>query len=220
MIKIDKHSEPKAWIEYKNIPGVAFSGIQELKDALLDEQGFICAYCERRIPVKDTASNEDHRIEHWHCRSHYPQEVFNYDNLLACCPGQIDGSAPHCDVKKDNTTIEWSPLRQECVDTIAYQHDGTVFSTNDRWNLEINETLNLNHPLLKRNRRETLLGVIQSISKLKGQGKPWSIKNVRDQLKHWSSRHIDREGRVVFYPYCGIVIYYLKKKEETLQKQA
>lgn len=51
-------------------------------------------------------STEDHRIEHWHCRDKYPDEVFSYGNLLMCCPGQIGGRESHCDVRKGNDIIE------------------------------------------------------------------------------------------------------------------
>ena len=50
---IRKSAEPKEWTEYKNIPGVQFSGIPALQESLYREQGYLCAYCERRIPVRD-----------------------------------------------------------------------------------------------------------------------------------------------------------------------
>lgn len=112
---IRKSAEPKEWTEYKNIPGVQFSGILALQESLYREQGYLCAYCERRIPVRDKMSTEDHRIEHWHCRDKYPDEVFSYGNLLMCCPGQIGGGESHCDVRKGNDIIEWSPLKRSVL---------------------------------------------------------------------------------------------------------
>lgn len=53
MRKITKNTEPKAWTQYRLTPGAAFKPIPELVNSLLDEQGYICAYCERRIPCKD-----------------------------------------------------------------------------------------------------------------------------------------------------------------------
>lgn len=105
-MNIRKSAEPKEWTKYKNIPGVQFSGIPALQESLYREQGYLCAYCERRIPVRDKMSTEDHRIEHWHCRDKYPDEVFSYGNLLMCCPGQIGGGESHCDVRKGNDIIE------------------------------------------------------------------------------------------------------------------
>lgn len=94
---------------------VQFSGIPALQESLYREQGYLCAYCERRIPVRDKMSTEDHRIEHWHCRDKYPDEVFCYGNLLMCCPGQIGGVESHCDVRKGNDIIEWSPLKKSVL---------------------------------------------------------------------------------------------------------
>ncbi len=141
---IRKSAEPKEWTEYKNIPGVQFSGIPALQESLYREQGYLCAYCERRIPVRDKMSTEDHRIEHWHCRDKYPDEVFSYGNLLMCCPGQIGGGESHCDVRKGNDIIEWSPLKKECTDSIRYSLNGTILSSNASWDKELNEKLNLN----------------------------------------------------------------------------
>lgn len=37
---IRKSAEPKEWTEYKNIPGVQFSGIPALQESLYREQGY------------------------------------------------------------------------------------------------------------------------------------------------------------------------------------
>lgn len=218
-MNIRKSAEPKEWTKYKNIPGVQFSGIPALQESLYREQGYLCAYCERRIPVRDKMSTEDHRIEHWHCRDKYPDEVFSYGNLLMCCPGQIGGGESHGDVRKGNDIIEWSPLKKECTDSIRYSSDGTILSSNARWDKELNEKLNLNHEILKRNREQTLRGVIEGINSKRGKGVSWTQKDVKDQLEKWSNKHDDGNGHVVYYPFHGIVVCFLKKKLATLSKK-
>lgn len=218
-MNIRKSAEPKEWTKYKNIPGVQFSGIPALQESLYREQGYLCAYCERRIPVRDKMSTEDHRIEHWHCRDKYPDEVFSYGNLLMCCPGQIRGGESHCDVRKGNDIIEWSPLKKECTDSIRYSSDGTILSSNARWDKELNEKLNLNHEILKRNREQTLRGVIEGINSKRGKGVSWTQKDVKDQLEKWSNKHDDGNGHAVYYPFHGIVVCFLKKKLATLSKK-
>lgn len=219
-MNIRKSAEPKEWTKYKNIPGVQFSGIPALQESLYREQGYLCAYCERRIPVRDKMSTEDHRIEHWHCRDKYPDEVFSYGNLLMCCPGQIGGGGEsHCDVRKGNDVIEWSPLKKECTDSIRYSSDGTILSSNARWDKELNEKLNLNHEILKRNREQTLRGVIEGINSKRGKGVSWTQKDVKDQLEKWSNKHDDGNGHAVYYPFHGIVVCFLKKKLATLSKK-
>ena len=218
-MNIRKSAEPKEWTKYKNIPGVQFSGIPALQESLYREQGYLCAYCERRIPVRDKMSTEDHRIEHWHCRDKYPDEVFSYGNLLMCCHGQIGGGESHCDVRKGNDIIEWSPLKKECTDSIRYSSDGTILSSNARWDKELNEKLNLNHEILKRNREQTLRGVIEGINSKRGKGVSWTQKDVKDQLEKWSNKHDDGNGHAVYYPFHGIVVCFLKKKLATLSKK-
>ena len=164
-------------------------------------------------------STEDHRIEHWHCRDKYPDEVFSYGNLLMCCPGQIGGGESHCDVRKGNDIIEWSPLKKECTDSIGYSSDGTILSSNARWDKELNEKLNLNHVILKRNREQTLRGVIEVINSKRGKGVSWTQKDVKDQLEKWSNKHDDGNGHVVYYPFHGIVVCFLKKKLAMLSKK-
>lgn len=59
MILITKNKEPKEWTEYRNTPGVDYQAIPELVQSLLKEQGYICAYCMRRIPQQDKLYKKD-----------------------------------------------------------------------------------------------------------------------------------------------------------------
>ena len=96
-----------------------------LRKALFDEQGGLCAYCERKLAY---APNGPHstRIEHFHpqnpaaasaldvqaCRSasgapQLADSDTTWTNLLLCCNGQeTQGSSfQHCDVTKRDTDI-------------------------------------------------------------------------------------------------------------------
>ena len=51
MILIKKGPAPKSWKEYRNTPGADYQSTKDLVDALLREQGYICAapiaiYCK------------------------------------------------------------------------------------------------------------------------------------------------------------------------------
>ena len=99
MIKIAKGKEPKEWTEYRNTPGVDYQSIPELVESLLKEQGYICAYCMRRIPHRDklykkdgikyVLTDEAHRIEHVLSRDNHPDKKLDYNNMVVCCPGHI-----------------------------------------------------------------------------------------------------------------------------------
>jgi hypothetical protein len=66
----------------------------EVKLALIKDQGGLCAYCGRGI------SPETATIEHWEPRSAAPQRTFDWRNLLAVCEGDrglAEGDTACCD---------------------------------------------------------------------------------------------------------------------------
>lgn len=196
MILIKKGSEPNAWMRYRLTQGVEFRAIPELKDSLLKEQGYLCAYCMARI-------DKDHmKVEHFKPQSLYPQDIFDYGNLLACCQGKTQEES-HCDTSKGNAEISLSPLSPSCVNTLSYESGtGAIKSSNEDYNRDL-DTLNLNAHIIKRNRLKVLQGVIQAL-----QSVGFNSGAIRSQLKEWNS--VDKDAKRK--PYCGIVIYFLGKK--------
>ena len=191
-----KGGEPNEWMRYRLTQGVEFRAIPELKDSLLKEQGYLCAYCMARI-------DKDHmKVEHFKPQSLYPQDIFSYGNLLACCQGKTQGES-HCDTSKGNDEIKLSPLEPSCVNTLSYESGtGAIRSSNEDYNHDL-DTLNLNAHIIKRNRLKVLQGVIQAL-----QSVGFNPGAIRSQLKEWNS--VDKEAKRK--PYCGIVIYFLGKK--------
>lgn len=185
-------------------PGASYQAIPELRDALLQEQGYICAYCMRRIPVRDGNSNETTRIEHVLCRELHKDCELDYHNMVVCCPGAISGNF-HCDKNKGNRDISFNLFDNAFINTLSYStKDGTIKSSVSRYDTEMNEILNLNHALLKRNRNAVLKGVIAQLSK-----KPnWERTKIRNILNSWDSK--DAAG--LYKSYNGIVVWFLKKK--------
>ena len=215
MIKIEKQAEPREWTEYRLTPGADYEAKPFLAKSLLDEQGYICAYCMRRIPHCDKGSNESHRVEHIKCRDRYDDLKLVYSNMLICCPGNINGYW-HCDKLKDNDDISFSPFDQNFIDSLGYKsHDDTIFSTNPVWDWELNKVLNLNNALLMQNRKSVLKGVISMLNRNRGKDGAWKKAGVKAVLDKWKVKHLERfkdEGECyVYYPYCGIVIWYLEK---------
>lgn len=228
MILITKNKEPKEWTEYRNTPGVDYQAIPELVQSLLKEQGYICAYCMRRIPQKDrlykkdgnnyVLTTEDHRVEHIKSRELHDNLKLEYTNMAICCPGHI-GAEDHCDRLKGAQDISFTPLDQQFINTIKYNSDGTITSTNEVYNREINDTLNLNTELLKRNRKAMLTEVITQINVSCKKGKSWDKKTLEGFLSKYSEKHSekDEEGeKEKYYPYCGVVTWFLQKKLRTL----
>ncbi|MCU6779898.1 HNH endonuclease family protein [Phocaeicola fibrisolvens] len=228
MILITKNKEPKEWTEYRNTPGVDYQAIPELVQSLLKEQGYICAYCMRRIPQQDklykkdgknyVLTQEDHRVEHVKCRELHDDLKLEYTNMVICCPGHI-GTDDHCDRLKGAKDISFTPLDQQFINTIKYNSDGTIISTNELYNTEINDILNLNTKLLKVNRKAMLTQVIIQINGACKKGKCWDKKTLELYLKKYSEKHFeeDEEGvKEKYYSYCGIVTWFIQKKLRTL----
>lgn len=209
MIKIVKDKESKEWEEYRNTEGVDYQSIPELVDSLLKEQGYICAYCMRRIPCKDNISNENHRVEHILSREKHPDKKLDYKNMVICCPGHI-GEENHCDRLKGDMDISFNLFDENFIRTLSYKSDGKIISSNVTFDNEINEVLNLNTSLLKANRKEIWRVVTRELNTLKGD-KPWNKTILKKCLEKYSNKH-EKDGKMQFIPYCGIVIYNIQKK--------
>lgn len=219
MIKITKHNEPKEWTEYKNTPGVDYQSIPELVDSLLREQGYICAYCMRRIPHRDklykknginfVLTDEDHRVEHILSREQHQDLKLSYENMVICCPGHI-GSEDHCDRLKGKADVSFNLFDSAFISTLSYKTDGEIVSSNKQYNKEINEVLNLNTPLLRNNRKESWNKVIKEMIVQKG-GKPWNKTVILKYIEMYKTMH-KKDDKLQYIPYCGIVIYNLEKK--------
>ena len=84
MILIKKNSEPRSLTEYKKTVNSSFDNLpsnvkNDIRESLLKEQGYICAYCMKRIESSDV------KIEHYKARN--SENELDYKNLLAVCKG-------------------------------------------------------------------------------------------------------------------------------------
>jgi len=211
MILIRKQSEPHRWTLYRKTAGATYQSQSYLSASLLEEQGYICAYCMRRIPCKDSLSNENHHIEHIKPRSKYPENQLDYNNMVIVCPGHM-GDKDHCDRSKGDKEMNLSPLNSSVIQTISYENNGIIKSSNPVWNRELNDILNLNDKVLVMARRTTLHKIIALLNSEKKNNKnKWTKKMLQKYLYRYQEKHSDN-GKKKYYPYCGIVIYYLKKK--------
>ena len=204
MIQINKGKEPVEWTEKKATPGFTeYEPIPELRDALLIEQGYICAYCMRRIPAKDIKVDATSKIEHIKSQEDRPDLQLNYTNMAICCPGNLNNEA-HCDKLKGSNSVSFNLHTQALQKSIEYaSKDGFIRSTNTTWDKEMNELLNLNHKMLKANRKEALWGVIENLNTV-----TWSTQAINFKLNQW--RQLHAEGK--YFEFCGIIIWYLEKK--------
>ena len=224
MILIRKNKEPIEWTNYCSTPGVGYQSIPALVESLLIEQGYICAYCMRRIPHKDklykrdgssySLTSEDHRVEHIKSREHHQALELKYSNMVICCPGHI-GDKDHCDRAKSSNDISFSPLDSSFIDTLSYSSDGRIRSSNPTFNSDIEKILNLNTKLLVLNRKSVLDEVIKMINSYHKSNRQWSKNILRAVLDKYENMH-QEDGKQMYYPYCGIIIWYLRRKLKQL----
>lgn len=157
----------------------------------------------RRIPHRDNNSSENCRIDHILSRKRHDDLKFSYQNMIACCPGAINQEF-HCDKLKGENDITFDLSDDSFIHTLSYQSkSGEIKSSNKDYQEEINDLLNLNHSLIRKNRQQTLQGVITRL----GQ-RTWKVSDIRKTIENWDNK--DNEGR--YKPYNGIVLWYLKKK--------
>ncbi|MFT4302811.1 MAG: hypothetical protein QM579_13795 [Desulfovibrio sp.] len=187
-----------------------------LKNSLLQEQNFLCAYCMSRI-TEHTMS-----IEHWKCRSQHPNLELSYQNLLAVCDGN-EGNPPckqHCDTRKGDSDLMYNPANKDHHERLKIRYlrnTGKIESADKAFCIELGDTekgsegiLNLNHQQIMNNRRAVIASVERAMNKLPHDAKKAQIRAL---LNAWNS--VDAQGMLP--EYAGVAIYFLKKRLERAQ---
>jgi len=138
------NNEPRSLRTYRSTPGAAYDSCNktDIREALLNEQGYLCAYCMRRIKSKTTD------IEHYLAQSNDPKLKLNYRNMLGVCNVSegMPSKEQHCDKSRGNQILSINPLGKGCENEIKYGSDGEIYSGNSSVNHDLNIKLNLNLP--------------------------------------------------------------------------
>lgn len=178
--------------------------------SLLNEQGWVCGYCQQKITSIKTSSIE-HHCEQTICNgtNGRTDKTLDYRNMLAVCPGKI-GRENYCDTNKANFNkgnglpINISPWNQSHVNRISYSSSGLIKSTNAIHNEEIDKILNLNNIKILKKRRADKFAYLLSIS-----GNP-SIKRNKDKLKRILERDLIFGSNKFSNSFPGMSEYMLK----------
>jgi uncharacterized protein (TIGR02646 family) len=221
MKKIEKGREPKSLTEQRAKRG-DFDGLQkdELREQLLNEQGFICCYCMRRIP--QTLSLEQieknypsSKIEHVLPQENpkYSDQVLNYNNLLIACNGN-HGQSPRiqtCDSSKGKREISFNPSdkNRDIENYIRYNGEGRIFSDTSLIEYELNKILNLNTDDLKRVRAEIFRNINNRINQ---EGKIRQGKDIQKRFFESEKKRLLTKQGGKFDEYCMVGVYLLNKK--------
>jgi len=200
-------NEPRSLKTYRSTPRAAYDSCNkaDIRASLLNEQGFIYAYCMRRIKSKTTD------IEHYSAQSNDSKLKLNYGNMLAVC-NVSEGrpsKAQHCDKSRRNQVLTINPLIKNCEKKIKYGSDGEIYSDNELINHDLNKKLNLNLPRLMKNREKFVEEVRVALNrKYKNTAnKTWQKSDLSTEIKRLKSREDDK-----FVPFCQAAIFYLENK--------
>lgn len=152
LTKFITHNQPKVWDDINPIR-------QQLRKHILNEQNNFCAYTELRINTIDSC-----HIDHYHTRNMFPEETFNYNNLLVSCNSENYG-AKHKDkqVKKKEDYKELiNPIDDLPANFITFGLTGKVQTIND--SIKGKQTIaffNLNEKSLVQRRKAVVENLLQ-----------------------------------------------------------
>ncbi len=153
---IDKNASPDFFEEWKKtINPSKWNELRspekdQLRRTLLEEQGYICCYCNQGIADHPLYT----KIEHLYPKDEdkYPEQMFDYGNLLLACSGGEKDAKPrtlHCDSKKgNNEPPSVVPLQTDCEKHFQYFSNGEMEGISEDGKTTIDE-LGLNIKKLK-----------------------------------------------------------------------
>lgn len=176
MIPIVKGKEPaaltKAKRDIRNTPDTTFNYMslrgedkREVLEALVAEQGHLCAYCMCRIGVDEHPATIEHLVPQHPGDSDTDGELsLDYHNLVAVCDGR--GGAT-CDKRRGNKPLTVDPTKPHTLEGIFYHRDGRIDAIDgDVWH-DLEVTLGLNAPgtNLCGNRSKSMEAIEKSIDR-------------------------------------------------------
>lgn len=153
MIPIVKGCEPAALVEAKmairNTPDATFcyeslrgEPKRKVLEALLVEQGHLCAYCMCRIGTDGHPATIEHLVPQHPDDSAADGELsLEYHNLVAVCDGR--GGAT-CDKRRGNAPLTVDPTKSHTLEAIYYCRDGRIDAHDESVKRDIEITLGLN----------------------------------------------------------------------------
>jgi uncharacterized protein (TIGR02646 family) len=246
MIPVKKQHEPRGLrnakrnntnLEYENKSKTGFSQDKQYEDdffklrtSLLDEQGKICCYCQKKIPtVKNEYGNPLMKTEHFIPKNGKEADTslqLEYSNLLASCKGNSDKKGvkfkDHCDSSKGHKRLKILPnpaeirqvncnhffkykvrLRQEYVVVIAPNNE------NEDLKSDI-ELLNLNEQNLRIERFSVWKGLWRVVyNERKNKLNISKLINILDD--HDFTKTIEPSKRD-FKEFCGFIIQWFENR--------
>jgi uncharacterized protein (TIGR02646 family) len=212
MLRYPKGPQPGVLTRWQATPNAGWESLpaadkDEVRAAVVRDQGHLCAYCQRRIPTRDGRM----KIEHWLAQSE-GKDVLRWTNLLGVCLGDesAETGSPrgerHCDTARGNARLFLHPVEGHGPsprDHLVYSAEGEVrpreTPQSDVVQRDI-DALNLNAPRLRRARVAAYDALKQRLEKA-----GWTAKALRGE-----HRAAQLQPGIPAPPQCGLVSYLVE----------
>lgn len=170
-----------------------------LREVLLDEQGYICCYCMKRI--EDWDSHIEHFIPRADRKLH-PHSIsvshieLEYNNLFMSCNGEPKKPNDHCGRKKDSeqAVMLVCPTSPDVENQFIYEADGGIKGVTPEAMTSI-RILGLDSYALNRHRETAIYTALGD-----GNFDPDTLVQVYES----------RDAHGMYSPYCTAIVYCLK----------
>lgn len=193
----------------------SFVHFNNLKNKMLQDQGGICCYCGQILKFP---KHPPYIVEHVFPKERCRELAGEYENLLLSCrPTDKEeenrrdahdngNNFWHCDKRKGNITITYTPLQPDCNSHFIYYVSGEIQGCDQHAQEDIN-TLGLNCEYLKRRRKEAIFAVLHDED---GQLLPNDI--LEKYLSVVMERKTDNTLREFCFVIAGALDNFLHKK--------
>ena len=208
----NRNIEPEFLTKYRETtPDAVYEGAridkEKIRKSLLEEQGYICAYCMCKIDVDSSTiehyiSQEKHECSTLTVKEHHRQSLM-YSNMSAVC----ENNGEHCDKSRENIPLKiLDPHKPNCEKLITYNLQGEVVPTGEHKGdvtFDI-DTLCLNHKTLCKLRKSVWDEIWSRYKIVHADG------ITRDMLFNEAERYrarFTKRGRSRFHAYCNYIAW-------------
>lgn len=185
--------------EAGNKPDAKDTPFFKLREQLLKEQKYVCAYCGQKVEVVENENEKPQmKTEHFNPQNDTPENDLGYSNLLACCLGFDNHKGKgHCDSMKGNEPLQyitnpatWENRDSEIFYKVAIQSEEVrIFCQNQEKEAELTGEkigcLNLNHDVLLRERFTVYKNEVQR--KLGKDETAWNTEDVCNLIEFYAN---------------------------------
>lgn len=206
-----------------------------IRDALLKDQHYLCAYCMRKIQ-----NNQFTSIEHFKPLSLGKEYALDYSNFLVVCDGgknSEDDVQPRllcCDASKSDQELNiLNPMDSECMSHIVYTRDGKIeYRYPENWTNEQKEKVNedINCILVLNGKLDKNGLVIQDTPTRLVTNRKYAYESYKKIVQHESDKKRLTPARIEkiiqsllskdeYDEYVGVIIYFLARKARNLRSK-